>query len=230
MYDAKYKLYYIAFLDILGFKSIINSNDAFYIHNIFNKIRLAKKFVKKDRAGKIKEETKFYFFSDSIVCAIPVDEENALASLASNCKLIQHALWSEAGPIWVRGAIVKGLLYCGNGEVFGPGLNEAYKLEENLAVYPRIIMTKSTFETGLDESFPKDCMDFIVDTPDGLKMINTLAYPCVFDPEIIKLQIIHTLNSETDQRIRDKYLWMRDYFNSFVTHDSPHKAFQTKIE
>ncbi len=101
--------------------------------------------------------------------------------------LIQHALWSEAGPIWVRGAIVKGILYCGNGEVFGSGLNEAYKLEEKLAVYPRIIMTKSTFDGGLEESNQKDCMDFVVDTSDGLMMINTLAYPYVFEPEIIKM-------------------------------------------
>lgn len=230
MRNIKYKPYYVAFLDILGFKNIVNSNDAFYIHNIFNKIRLAKKLVKKDRGGKITEETKFYFFSDSIVCAIPVSEENALSSLASNCLLIQHALWSEIGPIWLRGAIVKGDLYCGNNEVFGPGLNEAYKLEEKLAVYPRIIMTKSTFEKGLEESSQKDCMDFVVDTPDGLKMIDTLAYPFVFDLEIIKLQIVNTLKSETDPRIRDKYLWIRDYFNSFVRRDSAYKAFQTKIE
>lgn len=230
MKDVKYKEYYVAFLDVLGFKNIVNSNGASYIHNIFNKIRQAKKFVKNDRAGRIIEETKFYFFSDSIVCAIPAGEENALASLCSNCMLIQHALWSEVGPIWVRGGIVKGLLYCGNGEVFGPGLNEAYKLEENLAAYPRIIMTKLTFENGLEESDPKDCMDFVINTSDGLKMIDTLAHPVVFDPEIIKTEIVNMLNSETDQRIRDKYLWMRDYFNSFVSHDSPHRAFQTKIE
>jgi hypothetical protein len=40
--------------------------------------------------------------------------------------------------VWVRGAIVKGPLYCGKSEIFGPALIEAYKLEENLAKYPKI--------------------------------------------------------------------------------------------
>ena len=59
---VEYRDYYIAYLDVLGFSNIVKEKDADFIHNIFNNIKEAKKFVSKDRGGAITEETQFYFF------------------------------------------------------------------------------------------------------------------------------------------------------------------------
>lgn len=229
--EISYRNYYIAFLDILGFSNIVKTQDANYIHKIFSNIKMAKRLVPKDRGGPIKEKTKFYFFSDSIVVAIPSDEENAFESISSNCLLIQHILWSYGPPVWVRGAIVKGPLYCGETEIFGPALIEAYKLEENLAKYPRIIMTKDTYENGVLESTNHKEISYITPTDDGLKMINTLPYPKFLSGgEKLRLQIENTLNFETDPRVREKYIWLRNYFNKFISSEDEREEFKTPID
>lgn len=227
----KYDDYYIAFLDILGFSNIVKEKDANYIHKIFTNVKMAKKLVPKDRGGSIKEKTKFYFFSDSIVVAIPSNEENAFASISSNCLLIQHALWSYGPPVWLRGAIVKGSLYCGKTEIFGPALVEAYKLEENLAKYPRIIMTKDTYEKGILESIDREEVSFISSTDDGLKMISTLPYPkFLLGGEALRLQIENTLKFETNPNVREKYVWLRNYFNKFISIEDEREEFRTPID
>ena len=93
-----YRDYYVAFLDILGFSNIVKKQGAEYIHKIFTNVRKAKKYVKNDRGGKKTEETKFYFFSDTIVCAIPASEENG-----------KHHI-SVAAPILCQGDILGGVL------------------------------------------------------------------------------------------------------------------------
>ena len=71
MRKISYSNYCIAYLDILGFKNIVNSEAASTIHEIFSAVRLAKKLVcggtkNDDVFSEIRGKTKFYFFSDSI--------------------------------------------------------------------------------------------------------------------------------------------------------------------
>ena len=215
-----YRDYYVAFLDILGFSNIVKNQGAEYIHKIFSNVRKAKKYVKKDRGGRKNEETKFYFFSDTIVCAIPASEENALESIASNCMLIQHALWSFGSPIWLRGAIARGQLYCGDGEIFGPALVEAYKMEENLAIYPRIVMTVETYNNGIEESLNEETIDFVIDTDDGLKMVETFgAFKFLKGTDTVKEMVMNELRKQTDKHIRDKYLWVKKHYNEHFAKD-----------
>ena len=225
-----YRDYYIAFLDVLGFSNIVKTQKAEYIHKIFSNVRKAQKYVKKDRDPGKKEETKFYFFSDTIVCAIPACEEGAFGSISSNCMLIQHALWSFGSPIWLRGAIVRGPLYCGRGEVFGPALVEAYKIEEELAVYPRIIMTAETYDQGVKES-PDDCsLEYIVDTEDGLKMVETFyAFGFLKGADKVIELVKNELKTQTDKSVREKYLWIMNRYTKFLrTRNNPDRQGETE--
>ena len=45
-------------------------------------------------------------------------------------------------PILVRGAITLGDLYCKEDVIFGSGLSNSYLMEEKIAKYPRIIISK----------------------------------------------------------------------------------------
>ncbi len=232
---VKYKEYYIAFLDVLGFKNIIGTRSAADIHEMFDCIKDAKKFVEGE--GRInspfeviEKNTFFLFFSDSIICAIPSDIPDSFEMICSHCMLIQHFLWLQKKPVWVRGAIAKGKLYCEGNEVFGPGLIEAYQMEETLAKYPRIIMTRSTYEEGIKNTKTGEDICYISDTSDGLKMLETLRYFKYDGLRAVREQIESVLGEEINDQIRQKYLWMKQYFNSCVDEKSSIEWFRTSIE
>ena len=89
MPHIEYSRYCVAFLDILGFKNLIGTESASTIHGIFRNIRHAKKLIrgnteKDDWWSQIVKKTKIYFFSDSIVIAIPTTELMAFELVASH--------------------------------------------------------------------------------------------------------------------------------------------------
>lgn len=217
MKKIKYAHYCVAFLDILGFKNLVGTEDASTIHSIFNNIRHAKKLIRGvpgedtwwEQIGK---KTKIYFFSDSIVIAIPMSEPMALELVASNCMLLQHTLWYYGLPTWIRGGIAIGDLYCGNSEIFGPALIDAYMLEGTVAKYPRIVMRESTYQTGIDNTDNKQDIIFISPQPNELRMVETLKY---FDYEPQRSRVLqsirYTMQKETNLSIREKFQWVIKY-------------------
>lgn len=217
MKKINYTHYCVAFLDILGFKNLVGKEDASTIHSIFNNIRYAKKLIRGvpgedtwwEQMGK---KTKIYFFSDSIVIAIPMSEPMALELVASNCMLLQHTLWYYGLPTWVRGGIAIGDLYCGNSEIFGPALIDAYMIEETVAKYPRIVMHESTYQAGIDNTDNRQDIIFIASQPNELRIVETLKY---FDYEPQRSRVLRSIrdmmHKETNPSIREKFDWVIKY-------------------
>lgn len=217
MGKVEYARYCVAFLDILGFKNLVGTEDASTIHCIFSNIRHAKKLIRgiSDEDtwwAQMGKKTQIYFFSDSIVIAIPMSEPMALELVASNCMLLQHTLWYYGLPTWVRGGIAIGDLYCGNSEIFGPALIDAYMLEETVAKHPRIVMGEITYQTGIDNTEDKEDIIFISQQPDDLRMVETLKY-FDYEPQRSKLlqSIRDTIRGETNFRILEKFQWVAEY-------------------
>ena len=217
MPHIEYSRYCVAFLDILGFKNLIGTESASTIHGIFRNIRHAKKLIrgnteKDDWWSQIGKKTKIYFFSDSIVFAIPMTEPMAFELVASHCMLLQHTLWFYGLPTWIRGGIAIGDLYCGRSEVFGPALIDAYTLEGTIARHPRIVMRESTYQTGINNSVDKEDIIFISQQPDDLRMVETLKY---FDYEPQRSNLLQairdTIKTETNSRILEKFQWIAEY-------------------
>ena len=222
---VKYRDYYIAFLDILGFSDLVNTEKAEVIHSVFSRIKQAeilttKYPVTENQIGILQKNTKFLFFSDTIVCAIPCDLAGAFEMVTSNCMLIQHALFSSKTPILLRGAIVKGKLFIDGNEMFGPGLIEAYRLEESLAKYPRIIMTCKTYEDGIAASNENEEIIYISHTNDGLIEVEIFKYLDEANQARLHDLIISKIATEIDVRVREKYLWLKDHYNSFTKEKS----------
>ena len=231
-----YKEYYIAFLDILGFSSKIGKEDATIIHGIFTRIKALKRMTRGTAfdghaATELEQNTKFLFFSDTIVCAIPTSIYGAFEALTSHCMMIQHYLYSEESPVLLRGAIVKGEMYINGSEMFGPGLIDAYRMEESLAIYPRIIMTRGTYEDGIAQSNGGEEIMYVCDTDDGLKMVETLKY-FDYSPELARLKNLIEMKIATEQnaRVREKYLWLRTHFNLCVNKGSRVPEFREPIK
>ena len=120
-------------------------------------------------------------------------------------------------PVLIRGAITVGNIFAKGDITFGPGLTEAYLMEEKCAKYPRIIMTKSTLEHGMkntEELVAKNGFGLVfcdfdefysveyVNRTDSLQPANEL-WASVFNC------VTEKLNSEPDSAIREKYLYLK---------------------
>ena len=122
-------------------------------------------------------------------------------------------------PVLIRGAITMGSIFAEGDITFGPGLTEAYLMEEKSAKYPRIILTKETFEHGMKNADPLvapngsslvfcDVDEFYsveyIDGPDATKehWDSVLGY------------VSSRLASETDIVIREKYLYLKKRLDS----------------
>ena len=173
-----YEKHFVAFLDILGFKNIVNTSGFDEVLNIFksiitnNEVRIAlSRAVSSDdkspegealnRYNKALEDSNIHIMSDSIVVSTPYGHPEALAVVVDICNVIQEYFFDLDSPVLLRGAIALGDFFLKDNLVFGKGLVDAYWAQEKYAVYPRIIISNEvtigsrvTIDSG--EELPKD--------------------------------------------------------------------------
>lgn len=150
MYEDKL----IAFIDILGFKCLIESDSNFLE---LNKIGYTLEQVKELNTEFIKhinqiieayaweDKYKFNFsmFSDSIVCSVRYNEkivDNFLKLIADSVRIYIR------NDMSVRGGICRGQLMHEGDILFGPAMLQAYKMESEEAIYPRILIENSVVQ------------------------------------------------------------------------------------
>ena len=148
----EYKIRYVAFLDILGFKKITTEKDCAIIKALFNDIELIKFSFDNPLANTIfgenlVEDVDFTIMSDSIVISTPNTYEG-LAYLLFICATIQSRLFLLPDQMTLlRGGISNGKYFKLNNLSFGPALTEAYTLENTHSKVPRIILHTSITES-----------------------------------------------------------------------------------
>lgn len=165
-----YSKYIVAFIDVLGFKNLVNQSensekDFLKIQMILNRFTMLKRkeiwqqahiLMEVEEDAQKKELNDFYIddmvhcccFSDSVIVAIEASKSinercSALIALLSQ---ISTELLREG--ILVRGAISYGNLYINKVSdiYFGTVLNKAYTLENTISKYPRILLSKELIE------------------------------------------------------------------------------------
>jgi len=154
----KYEQRIVAFIDILGFKSILDETvdkkgldceekiDS--VISAYQAIRdiwdLDNKY---DSFGiKAPESKQVTIFSDSIVVSFKVGESSQVFSTLMEIKLLIMRLLSR--KILCRGAVSIGKFIHTENYLFGPALVEAYTLESKAAMYPRVILDRSVIEAS----------------------------------------------------------------------------------
>lgn len=220
-----YKSCYVAFLDILGFKNIVNSKTCEEILEIYKKIENRPFFqiMRNGEALITPNSVRLKVMSDSICIYVEKDVKNALFALIETCALFQAHLADLEEPIFLRGAIVLGDIYAKGDKTFGPGLTKAYLLEEKVVKYPRIIIASDLIEEGF-ENMTKQAVDVIqkhlmLDS-DYFMIINFLNFLNL--PQIEKLRnyvgekLSGTSQEAYDISIREKYLYMQEYIKDFM--------------
>jgi len=133
----------IAYFDILGYKDILKRNLIpeseliQHIDQITNTVLNAKNPMFGGQRGKV------HCFSDNFAISVKVriDKEIILIleALVLIMQKLQGKLLAEFG-LFIRGSIVQGNLYVNRNFIFGEGLIKAYEIENELAIYPRIVV------------------------------------------------------------------------------------------
>lgn len=244
-----YKEYYMAFVDILGFKNMI-SNSRFdeildvywhFMNEGLSNPTLGLGYAvdmedQDDEAIKLKNfnkalsKTSYQYFSDCIVIAVPCINAEALAVIIEICNYIQESMFGCSQPVFLRGAITKGPLYINNKKsiVFGKALVEAYQAESSIAKYPRIILSDNVVSSGIVDvvdNYPK----ILIRDEDGYYYINSIGR-YIEEIEWSEENVNHineyvdgVLNSYNPLDVREKYLWIRKKLDSIVIRNSVKK-------
>lgn len=231
MADQKYKKRIVLYLDILGFQNKVNES----INNqkVFDSIHKALSNIYSDKFkndnGPLKGTeygTQISVFSDNIVYSEPYENKGSwFGFILSIYWLINEILWDG---FLTRGAIVIGDLYHDEKIVFGPALNEAYRLESKVAIYPRVIFTKNTIEEGLKTSLYGDVNEdikylkqIVSEDEDGLFFINNLSKKHDFDDEETYIDLLFRAKkiieeglTNQDIKIKAKYEWLKRQYNA----------------
>lgn len=215
----------IAFIDILGFKELINSKDP---DKNLNKIYSS--FLKCFNETTAFSIATIKTFSDNILFVFPEVEEGNLGSIFITLSALQRELLLEGFVI--RGAITVGEIHVGDNIIFGKGLVDAYNLESKSAIMPRIILSSEAmilcqeylkcYAREFDDPYAKSLLQDV----DGFWFLNYLDNPSD-DYEFYtdceegyllshKLFIEKRLEKySSDIRVFEKYVWLANYHNSF---------------
>ena len=225
---ANYEECYIAFLDIIGFKDLINHLDCDDILKIYDKID-CETFLLTDLKDVVMNGKLLAIsvipapsfpsplLSASVCMYIDANIKNALIGLIAACSYFQVKMLSLDNPIMVRGAIVKGNIYAKNDIVFGSGLTKAYLLEEKIAKVPRVIIPTSIVDeyNNYDPEYKALLSTYVYLDADYFYCAQYLLfYYCkaYTDGHLEKLlkHINKMLNMYYEPSIRDKYIFLQN--------------------
>lgn len=162
--------HFIAFLDILGFSNMVKSD---FESPTQNKTFLNKLFEIYKYTSNLHESSlglNIIQFSDSIVLSVPFSEES-FSQFISVIATYQYDLFCEG--IICRGRIASGKQFLQEGFLFSNGLIEAYMIENEIAKYPRIVVSTDLIELiykngEIDKNIP------LIKENDGLFFVDFL--------------------------------------------------------
>lgn len=185
--ERKVSQHLICYIDVLGYKDKINTDENTFLKKVDKLITRAKETADrtmsflKYRNGK-EYGIKTHVFSDNIIFLICTEHmkkeeiEYCLFHLVYQIALLQDLSLYE--DILLRGSIVHGNIYYEPGSyVFGTGLVTAYDLENHSAIYPRVVIEKALVtEYMTDSKLNEEYIDNIVEDFDGVSFVNYFNY------------------------------------------------------
>lgn len=212
--NIEYEESYVAFLDVLGFKQMIQSQNREQINKYFGIVNSAIEYL-----GEIesKRDIGSIVISDSVILTVPCDgsDQDKLDKLRQLCiavGLIQQNLAVEG--IWLRGAITCGDTYFSSSEnqIVGPAYVDAYLLEEQLAINPRVILD-SKLILKLGYSNASELVDEVNRTNNGGLNYSNWGSRILFEWK-------DPLGAPVDQITQDLPLFI-DYLSPLFERDDP---------
>ena len=226
----------VCFLDILGFKNIIEESekDNLKLQNTLKALKILNtyKIDSEQNYGATHESVQVTQFSDSIVISFLIEERDQLILALFNLQEMIVELFDYG--FLLRGGISSGNLIHTDNILIGTALHEAYELESSIAIYPRIIISQQLINNYLDinnsdDDFGRDfeeshINDILLNCDDGYYMIDYFFnIKNIFDKEyyyIIYLQKMYSVISSgcksKNNKVNIKFKWMKEKYNDIV--------------
>lgn len=218
--------YFVAYMDILGAKKFINSeNSEDYLNKIYQLYNETISILKANNQNIYRLNTKTKIFSDNIIISIPYEEyfgdtTNSINSLYIMIFVSFFQIIALKHSLLVRGSIVIDDFYIDENFVYGKALTQAYKLEDEIANYPRIIINPKNIS-----KFNKSDTQQRILMKDNSNLYYINPFECYFDwiTEIEKKEVLNfisktlksMLNKNNDEKINQKVCWFINMFNDF---------------
>ena len=212
----------IALLDLLGASGIIEgdrSEDYLnLIYDIFDKAEST--WPRGKNAPSVLHNVKCVTFSDNVAIALELssltDRDEAIRSFIKYLSVFQGAALKN--HLYFRGGIAMGKLYMDSKTnfVWGKALVDAHLLEEKVAIYPRIVLSRQFEEFDLT-SFSRVRQDV-----DGMYFVDYI--PTIYNlyPEWIEHNKMNISNEyskreqkSSQERILQKFGWLRHYIEEY---------------
>lgn len=242
-----YEERYCLFLDILGFKDIVEQSAQpdtkvksanHPIGGVYFSLKKIASSLKYKAAvvgahGVMKPSSRVVTqFSDSVVVSYKVDEADGLAAMLYDVLHLQMKLIQRG--LLIRGAITKGALHHDQDFVFGPALNEAAELEK-VAMYPRVIVDRDLLKnagisvatvTNSGKSAERSVGSLVACDLDGMFYVDYFyLHPEDFNDDwgslceyLIKLrEVVKGLSQKRQPGLKLKHSWLRQKFNEIAS-------------
>lgn len=238
MINANYRLKYVAFLDLLGFKEMVYQSVG--DQNILNNINMALSYT-----GKMQHDNyngtmpmvdlgkQVTAFSDSIIISYDASMPGGGFHVLTDLVFICNDLLGIGIPI--RGGVTVGPLIHDAQKCFGPAMTEAYLMESQKALFPRIIIDQNVIKYDLSKPGRANTIEYEADYLLGLIKIDPydkllfLDYmkqhddfdePAMYDDYILRTREFIIRNLKTyayDEKLYLKYNWLKWYYNETIT-------------
>ncbi|HEU4560459.1 MAG TPA: hypothetical protein VFS20_21595 [Longimicrobium sp.] len=224
----------VSFVDILGFKALVETRAAKEINQILSRLETtAQPFM---MAGEEKPIV-FMNFSDTVVRISPLSSKSnrelilkvstEMMDLASS-----QALLAQRGVL-LRGGMTVGEIAYADRRIFGPAMNRAYQLESEHARFPRIVLDPSLSQRlrrvledfGDERPIEEYYLQQYAGRDSDLYFIDYVGGVC--EEEADSEEAYHFLRNHahvvrrglethTHPRTIEKYEWLKTYHNNYV--------------
>jgi hypothetical protein len=204
------QIFYVAFLDILGFKSMVesesNGGEGIYLNKLFKCHKEAKTLFDANTLTTVQ-------FSDSIVISEPY-KAKAFSRFITSIAKYQRMLLDEG--LLCRGGIAVNRHFSNGAFTFSAGLIDAYKVESETARFPRVVISPNV----IDLVFPtREISSELILEDDGQYFIDYLGITKDVNPKQLTTtieKIVTDLRRSTNSSVREKGIWLSRYSDAVL--------------
>lgn len=213
------KIHFVAFLDILGFKALVDkevrSGTGEYLEKLLRCHQKCAEIFKPDPTLSIIQ------FSDSIVISRPYDASQFIPFVTSIAEYQRYLLDEQ---LLCRGGVAVNQHFTNGTFTFSAGLIDAYDVESKSARYPRVVIAPDV----IDLIYPNGTPSIeIVKEDDGLYFIDYIGVTKNRQPRLLKnaiRDIVNSLKNSETPSIREKGIWLANYSDAILrTNHTPPK-------
>lgn len=206
------KQHYVAFLDVLGFsdmvQSDIDSGGQGFLNKLFRCHQSAATVFRDSPDCAVLQ------FSDSIVISKPYDAEG-FEWFAKRVGDYQRLLLDE--ELLCRGGIAVNKHFSNGSFTFSAGLIAAYAVESKVSRYPRVVVSPDVLELV----FPNGSVNpqYLVQEDDGLFFVDYIGQTLKIRPKRLSSSvenIVQRLLKSSSPGVREKGLWLAAYSDAVL--------------